>query len=150
MFLPKLIAPCTPAALARFLSSDMDVALLVLRAGVWTYRLEGQEQLVERCLTLLGWDLYRYDCWLFESNEWRMYTRRRVQLIEKRIDLAAQWVKSADLAASVEPMLADFCIEAWKTTRTPTLRLVPEVLDLADAYQKAKEVRAKWPQVRKH
>jgi len=77
-------------------------------------------------------------------------SRCRLPLIEKRIDLAAQWVKSADLAASVEPMLADYCIEAWKTTRTPTLRLVPEVLDLADAYRKAKGVRAKWPLVRKY
>lgn len=116
---------------------------MAIRDGVLTYQVQDQQVLVADCNALLHWDLFRFDCWLFDSRKWSMYTRRRQQLIELRTNLVTDWKINANDFAARDRLIADFCIEAWDKTRTQELRGIPEVQELDCAYRTAKSVRRK-------
>jgi hypothetical protein len=121
----------------------VDINFLKFNEGVWTYQTHDQKVLVANCIELLNWDLFRYDCWLFGSSKWTMYTRRRQQLIELRTGLATGWKRNANDLASQKLMIADFAMQSWGITRAKELRGLAEVQELGCAYREAKSVRRK-------
>jgi hypothetical protein len=115
----------------------MDINLLSFKEGQWVYRCAEQHALVGECAALLNWDLYPFDRWLFDSQNWSMYTRRRQDLIALRTELATAYGKACDQTAS-ELLIANFCLGAWKSTRPLERRECPEVRELEYANAKAK------------
>ena len=115
----------------------MDINLLTFKEGQWVYRNTDQQGLVDDCATLLSWDLYQFDRWLFDSKNWRMYTRRRQDLIALRSELAIAYGKACEQSAR-ELLLVNYCMWAWKSTCALERRECPEVRDLELANVRAK------------
>lgn len=119
----------------------MDINFLTLADGVWTYQDKDQPLLLADCQTLLKWDLSRFDRWLFDSNNWSMYTRRRQSLIALRTGLVAAWRCNANSFATRDLLIADFCVQVWAKSRSQEFRDVPEIQEMRCAYRIAKTVR---------
>jgi hypothetical protein len=115
----------------------MDINLLTFKDGQWVYRNADQQGLVDDCARLLNWDLYQFDRWLFDSQNWSMYTRRRQDLIALRSELAIAYVRACDQLAQ-ELLLVNYCMWAWKSTRALERRECPEVQELEFANVRAK------------
>jgi hypothetical protein len=115
----------------------MDINLLTFKDGHWVYRNADQQGLVDDCATLLNWDLYQFDRWLFDSQNWSMYTRRRQDLIALRSELAIAYGRACDPSAR-ELLLVNYCMWAWKSTRALERRECPEVQELEFANVRAK------------
>lgn len=114
---------------------------MAYKDGVWRYRANEQLLLVANCNALLNWDIFAFDCWLLDSNRWRMYTVRRRKLIEMRTSLADAWKSEANDFDAEVLLITSFCLGAWGQTRTPELRGQAEVIALESAYRKAKVIR---------
>ncbi len=117
----------------------MDINLLTFKDGQWVYRNTDQQGLVDECTMLLNWDLYQFDCWIFDSQNWSMYTRRRQDLIALRGELAIAYGKACDQSAR-GLLIANYCIRAWKSTRALERRECPEVQELELANARAKSL----------
>ena len=115
----------------------MDINLLTFKDGQWVYRNSDQHGLVSACAALLNWDLYQFDRWLFDSQNWNMYTRRRQDLIALRSDLATAYVNACDQSAR-DLLIVNYCSSAWRSTRALERRECPEVQELEFANAKAK------------
>jgi hypothetical protein len=115
----------------------MDINLLIFRDGHWVYRSDDQHALLADCAALLGWDLYPFDRWLFDSQNWSMYTRRRQDLIALRTELAVAYAKTSEPAGR-ELLLVTYCMHAWKSTRALERKAYPEIRELEAANGKAK------------
>jgi hypothetical protein len=115
----------------------MDIKLLSFKEGQWVYQNADQHALLGDCAVLLHWDLYPFDRWLFDSQNWSMYTRRRQDLIALRSELAMAYGKASDQAAR-ELLIVRYCMTAWKSTRALERRDCPEVRDLEFANARAK------------
>ena len=124
-------------------SYDVELDFLTYKEGVWSYRSKVQQVLLGDCMSLLNWNMYHFDCWLFDSDKWSMYTRRRQFLIDLRTDLAAEWEKKANDFAARELLILNFCVQVWIKTRSQEFREVPEIKDMERAYHKAKTLRRK-------
>lgn len=119
----------------------VDINYMAYKDGVWRYRANEQLLLVADCRALLDWDIFKFDCWLLDSNGWGMYTLRRCQLIELRTSLVNAWKSKANDFVARNLLIMNFCLSAWKKTRTPELRGQTEVLSLESVYRKAKVIR---------
>ncbi len=117
----------------------MDINLLIFVDGQWVYRNTDQHELVDDCATLLNWDLYQFDRWIFDSQNWSMYTRRRQDLITLRSELAMAYGKACDLSAR-GLLIVNYCMWAWKSTRALERRECPEVQELELANARAKSL----------
>jgi hypothetical protein len=117
----------------------VDISLLIFKDGQWVYRSSDQQDLVQACATLLNWDLYAFDRWLFDSQNWSMYTRRRQDLISLRSELALAFGKAVEPTAR-ELLMVHYCLLAWKSTRALERRECPEVQDLEWAQARAKKL----------
>ncbi len=115
----------------------MDINLLIFKDCQWVYRSSDQLELVADCSALLNWDLYLFDRWLFDSQNWNMYTRRRQDLIALRTDLALAYGKASDQQAR-ELLIVNYCMRAWKSTRALERRECAEVQELEFANVRAK------------
>jgi hypothetical protein len=115
----------------------MDINLISFKDGQWIYRNPDQHALVAECVTLLNWDLYPFDRWLFDSQNWNMYTRRRQILIALRTELAMTYGKAHD-QSSRELLIVGYCLGAWKNTRALEHKDVPEVREMEFAQVRAK------------
>ena len=115
----------------------MDINLLSFKEGQWVYQNADQHALVGDCAALLNWDLYPFDRWLFDSQNWSMYTRRRQDLIALRSELAMAYGKTSEQATR-ELLIVRYCMTAWKSTRALERRDSPEVRDLEFANARAK------------
>jgi hypothetical protein len=115
----------------------MDINLLTPKDGQWVYRNADQKRLVEDCAALLNWDLYAFDRWLFDSQNWSMYTRRRQDFIAFRTDLALAYDLASDQSAR-ELLIVTYCLWAWKSTCALERKECPEVQDLERANVRAK------------
>jgi hypothetical protein len=118
---------------------SVDISLLIFKDGQWVYRSTDQLDLVEACATLLNWDLYTFDRWLFDSQNWSMYTRRRQDLIALRGELALAFGKTSD-PTSRELLMVNYCLLAWKSTRAMERKDCPEVQELELAHARAKKL----------
>lgn len=58
-------------------------------AGEWTYRDSRQLALVMSVQEFLGWDIRRFDAWLFGQDHWKNYPRVRQRMMEMRGRLSA-------------------------------------------------------------
>ena len=119
----------------------MELNFLTHKDGVWSYATNDQQVLLADAMALLNWDLHRFDCWLFDSDKWSMYTRRRQYLIELRTGLASAWRNNANDFSARELLILDFCLEVWERTRSESLRGLPEVQAMEGACRKAKTLR---------
>ena len=115
----------------------MDINLLIFKDCQWVYRSGNQHELVGNCAALLGWDLYLFDRWLFDSQNWSMYTRRRQDLIALRTELAMAYGKTSDQQAR-DLLIVNYCMRAWKSTRALERRESLEVQALECANVRAK------------
>jgi hypothetical protein len=117
----------------------VDINLLIFKDGEWVYRSADQPGLVDECAALLNWDLYAFDRWLFDSQNWSMYTRRRQDLIAVRTELALAYGNASDQTTR-ELLIVTYCMLAWKSTCALERRECPEVQDLEFANARAKAV----------
>jgi hypothetical protein len=115
----------------------MDINLLSFKDGLWVYGSADQHALVDECAALLNWDLHPFDRWLFDSQNWNMYTRRRQVLIASRTDLASAYGKTCEQSAR-ELLIVGYCMSAWKNTRALERKDCPEVRELEFAHVRAK------------
>jgi hypothetical protein len=115
----------------------MDINLLSFKEGQWVYRSDDQQDLLGDCAALLNWDLHPFDRWLFDSQNWSMYTRRRQDLIAMRTELAMAYGKTSDQQAR-DLLIVNYCMQAWKSTRALERRECPEVQELEFANVRAK------------
>jgi hypothetical protein len=115
----------------------MDISLLSFKDGQWVYCSADQHALVDACAALLNWDLYPFDRWLFDSQNWSMYTRRRQDLIALRSELARAYAKASEPSAR-ELLILGYCMNAWKNTRALERRDCPEVREVEHANARAK------------
>jgi hypothetical protein len=121
----------------------VELDFLTYKEGAWSYRSSIQQVLLGDCMSLLNWNMYHFDCWLFDSDKWSMYTRRRQLLIDLRTELASKWEQKANDFAARELLILDFCMQVWAKTRSQEFREVPEIKDMECAYRKAKALRRK-------
>jgi len=121
----------------------VDINFLIVKEGAWSYQVGDQQVLLADCRALLHWDLFHFDCWLFDNNKWTMYTRRRQHLIALRTELATDWKCKANDFAARNLLITNFCMDAWEKTRSQEFRGIPEVQELEDAYRNAKALRRK-------
>ena len=115
----------------------MDINLLILKDGKWAYRNADQQRLVDDCAVLLNWDIYPFDRWLFDSQNWNMYTRRRQDLIALRTELGIAYGMANDTVTK-ELLIVNYCMRAWKSTRALERRECAEVQELEFANVRAK------------
>jgi hypothetical protein len=126
----------------------MNLTLLQQSGGQWVYRSPEQMELARLCLNLLHWDLHAFDCWVFDDNNWSMYTRQRQRLIALRGDLSIAHAQLGDDCGALERLLCTHCINVYKTTRSSKVADHPVLEALVCAYPVAKhKVRACAPTV---
>lgn len=118
----------------------MDFNLLTHKEGHWVYRTADEQLLVNECAVLLNWDLFQFDRWLFDSNNWSMYTRRRQRLMAMRSELSMACAgKAADKHAR-ELLIVSYCMQAWKCTSFLQRRDLAVVRELGCACARAKAI----------
>lgn len=115
----------------------MDISLLVYKEGEWVYGSADQHALVGECAALLNWDLHPFDRWLFDSQNWSMYTRRRQELISLRTELAMAYGKATEPSARAL-LIVGYCMNAWKSTRALERRDCPEIREMEYANRRAR------------
>lgn len=115
----------------------MDINLLIFKDCHWVYQTDDQHELVGDCAELLKWDLYLFDRWLFDSQNWNMYTRRRQDLIALRTELAMAYSKASE-PSDKDLLIVNYCMRAWKSTRALERRECIEVQELEIANTRAK------------
>ncbi len=116
----------------------MNLLLLQQNGGQWMYRSSDQEVLVRLARELLQWDLYAFDCWVFDDSNWSMYTRHRQRLITLRGDLSLAHAQVQGDPIALERVLSAHCINVCKTARSGRLQAHAVLQALEGAYPHAK------------
>lgn len=116
----------------------MNLLLLQQNSGQWMYNSPHHEALACLAREVLQWDLYAFDCWVFDDSNWSMYTRHRQRLITLRGDLSIAQAQVGGDCLALERLLSAHCISVCKTTRSGRLQAHAALQALEGAYPRAK------------
>jgi hypothetical protein len=99
----------------------MNLTLLYPLRGQWVYHAQDQAELARFSWEVLQWDLYAFDCWVFDDSNWSMYTRQRQRLIALRSDLSIAHAQVSGDRIALQRLLSAHCISVCKATRSGRL-----------------------------
>jgi hypothetical protein len=107
----------------------------------WVYRTQDQYDIALACGEILNWNLYLFDCWLFDDSNWSMYTSGRQRMIASRDEMARLYPNVHGDKNEVALLLAAHCVTAWRCTRKGKLKPNTVVEDMEIAYIKARGMK---------
>lgn len=116
----------------------MNLTLMKKVAGQWVYRSPDQYEIVQLCEEALQWNLYGFDCWLFDDAHWSMYTTSRQRMIASREDVARGYPALKADRDEVVRLLARHCVNVWRYTRKARLASHAAIADMKLAYMTAR------------
>ena len=119
----------------------VDLTLMTKVSNEWVYRTQDQYDLARVCEEILNWNLYIFDCWLFDDSNWSMYTSGRQRMIASRDEMARRYPTFRGNTSEAELMLAAHCVTAWKCTRKSKLKPNSVVAEMKIAYLKARGMK---------
>lgn len=119
----------------------MNLTLMTKQDDQWVYRTPDQYELVQACREILGWDLYVFDCWLYDDRNWSMYTSGRQSMIASREDLARGYPAVREDRSEATFLLAGHCVTVWHCTRKPKMAQHRAVEEMELAYSKARGIK---------
>lgn len=109
-------------------------------AGEWVYRTPEQYELSRFSEELLNWNLYVFDCWLFDDRNWAMYTSGRQRMIFSREELARLYPAVMNDTSEAGLLLVAHCVTVWRCTRNFKFKSTIAVKEMELAYAKARGI----------
>lgn len=119
----------------------VDLTLMTKVSNEWVYRSQDQYELARACGEILDWNLYVFDCWLFDDSNWSMYTSGRQRMIASRDEMARHYPSVCADQNEAALLLATHCVTAWRCTRKCKLKPHSVLAELALAYAKARGMK---------
>lgn len=107
----------------------------------WVYRTQDQYDIARACEEILNWNLYLFDCWLFDNSNWSMYTSGRQRMIASRDEMARLYPNVRGDKNEVALLLATHCVAAWRCTRNSKLKPNIVIEDMEIAYIKSRGMK---------
>jgi len=107
----------------------------------WVYRTQDQYDIARACGEILNWNLYLFDCWLFDDSNWSMYTTGRQRMIASRDEMARLYSNVRGDQNETALLLAAHCVTVWKCTRKSKFKPNGAVEDMEIAYMKARVMK---------
>jgi hypothetical protein len=113
----------------------MNLHLLSRLDGQWVYEAPEQTLVAEVARTKLGWDLYAFDCWVYDSRNWSMYTRERQRHIQLRQELSLHAMRHAHEGERLIHCVALHCIDTWHNARSSKVAPAELLASLKSAHR---------------
>lgn len=112
----------------------MNLTLMKKVAGQWIYCTHDQYNIVSICMEALQWNLYVFDCWLYDDANWAMYTTCRQRMISSREDVAIIFPSLEGQREEALRLLEEYCIRVWCLSRRAKLMPHVAIKEMERAY----------------